>query len=427
MHDNLTHEVERLIRKSKGNFYQLTPLEREWLSEALFKLKCRDLGIIRKEYFNKVGAELDLSQHFASLETVSPILYKKSRDIINDLSHAIDERRLDLFFTISADSFPTYLSQSHSSAYPECFFHAPSLHSLEKISKQLLVCFKKVILSYHWPVEPSFDEDGNVLWGFIDPDDFNDGIIVPFAFRGQSYFAAIERRFEEWLLNVKRGIRSEYVYFLPSGMPRSPDIEEISNKTSGIKKEDYLNITSNSMIDYFRRAKSWNLKNKNDFFQSSSVLDNNANEVLSIEFPFLENISIVDMLKIREDENDAFVRFTAGISKVIEEMKKEERPLSMHEIRRIQHEYIEEGIASLNLRLKKISKYRSLRMAGCLLTTGTLIISALTGSQLPVIASSALGAGGMTLLFREYSEYLKDMSQLKEDERYFIWKLMKTS
>lgn len=426
MQDNFISEVERLIRKSKGYFYQLTPLEREWLSEALFELKCLDLKITPQKIFKKVGPEVDLSEHYKKLESISPILYKNNSEVIKDLSYTIDERRLDLFFTVAADSFPTVLSSSISAKKPECFFHAPSLQSLEKITKQLLVCFQTVILSYHWPVEPCFDENGNVLWGFIDPDNFRDGILVPFTFRGKSYSAAIERNFEEWLLNVKRGILSGDVLFLPCGMPRSPDPEEVSSKHKRIIKEEYIDITSTSMIDYFRRAEGWNFEKRNNFFQSSSFLSNNAQEVLSIEFPFLENISLTDILKIREDENDAFIHFTAGLTRAVEEIRKNE-PLTKHEIRRIQHEYIEDGIALLNLRLKKISKFRTLRMAGCLLTTGTLIISAITGAQLPTIATTALGSGGMALLFREYAEYLKDKSQLKEDERYFIWKIGKNN
>ena len=150
--------------------------------------------------------------------------------------------------------------------------------------------------------------------------------------------------------------------------------------------------------------------------------DNEQNTIpalLEIDLKFLEDINVKDILKIREKEGSTFQDFRNTFNEFCKDISAIPGTSNFKkEVLDLKKEKIEPQLRKLDREFSRIKKYRSIR--GVAIGIGSLSAAALGPIGVPLIA------GGIATLLREYSEYDKERSKMKESPLFFLWKI-KTS
>ena len=94
-------------------------------------------------------------------------------------------------------------------------------------------------------------------------------------------------------------------------------------------------------------------------------------------------------------------------------------------LQRIERDLIHDAISRLNLKFGDILKSRALQATGCGLATGGLLASFFVGEEFNNLLRAILGGGAAKIGIDTARGYIDDMSKLKEDKFYFLWKLSK--
>lgn len=151
-------------------------------------------------------------------------------------------------------------------------------------------------------------------------------------------------------------------------------------------------------------------------------------EILNISLPFIEGISLKLLHKIMNDEYDSLLEFrkavTENISKYLNSLKTEKEISKIAKIgAEIKRDIADPEIAKLNRLYRKILRTRSIKIAGAAISTLSLEIAAFFSGDLISSFTQILGAGGLGILAKEYSDYRSDLYSLKDNTWYFAWHL----
>lgn len=153
-------------------------------------------------------------------------------------------------------------------------------------------------------------------------------------------------------------------------------------------------------------------------------------EMISCTLPFLAGVSLTSLQELMAEEENAFISFRSELAKVVplfesERKKTESAEKLLYLAKEVRRDLVEPQIAKIDASLKKMLRYRALRMQGITLCTTALVLNGMSAESLSHIVPMAFSGGGLGLLINEYAERQKDMNGLKENPWYFAWRLGK--
>jgi len=144
---------------------------------------------------------------------------------------------------------------------------------------------------------------------------------------------------------------------------------------------------------------------------------NTTNALLNMELPFIENIDVETLMRVRTDEGEAFENFRVALDKQLRDLRLESDPgklkikteNAMHELMDVQVRQIDQKLASLK---KSILAEAAVTAAGLV---GAIQSS---GFTLPIALLAALKG------YKSTTEY---KAQKRDNPAFFLWKILKQS
>ncbi|MDP8218169.1 MAG: hypothetical protein P9M03_05535, partial [Candidatus Theseobacter exili] len=227
----------------------------------------------------------------------------------------------------------------------------------------------------------------------------NNGYHVAYA--GWEY-NNIPAEFKNWISNSGREFlktgRIVYAPFIPS---LEMELEFLKNKVS---LPEYFNATP-----FYHQNYEW-------------LNDNNLNVLLSIKFPYLDNLNIDTISKVKEDHHDDFSNFSKSLLSAINNVKSTFGTNEfLREVKYIQRNQIDDSLDKIEQKVKRICNMSVLSKAGVLMGLIGLNASMYLGADMKSIVTG-LTAAGIAVVLDKVND-MKAEGQLKENDCYFLWKL----
>lgn len=159
------------------------------------------------------------------------------------------------------------------------------------------------------------------------------------------------------------------------------------------------------------------------FHQNFEWLDEKSlHSLFSLRFPFIENIDIDTISKVKQDNYDEFKNFSSSILQSIEEIKGSFGTADfLKEVKYIQRNLIDDNVSSIEKKIKRIENITSLRKLGII--TGLIGVNAAMylGAGAASL-STGLSSTAIAMIMNKIAE-LNSMGDLKDNSSYFLWKL----
>jgi hypothetical protein len=146
--------------------------------------------------------------------------------------------------------------------------------------------------------------------------------------------------------------------------------------------------------------------------------ENHEEKLASVMIPFIEGMSFVQLAEIIEGEEDCLAEFRSSIKKLLAEVQAE--PNQSNDI---VNDIVRPATDKIERRFKAITKIRTVKTAGAILSTAALGLVAYTSTGFLASIASMLGAGGLGLIAKEQADYLQEKAELKELPFYLLWRL----
>jgi len=237
------------------------------------------------------------------------------------------------------------------------------------------------------------------LYWTRDTKTLNNGYQVAYA--GWEY-NSIPAEFKNWIANSGREFletgRIVYAPFIPS---LEMELELLKNR---VFLPDYFNATP-----FFHQNYNW-------------LNENSLNALLSLKFPFLDNLNIKTISEVKEDYYDDFSNFSKSLLSAINNVKSAFGTSEfLREVSYIQRNQIDDNLDKIEIKVKKISNMSSLRKSGVLVGLIGLNASMYLGTDVKSLVSG-LTAAGIAFIYEKVND-MKDKGQLMENDCYFLWKL----
>lgn len=213
----------------------------------------------------------------------------------------------------------------------------------------------------------------------------------------------IPKAFIDWILSNsgRRYLETGSIIYAPFIPPLDVELEFLKNNVS---LPQHFNV-----LPCFHQNHSW-------------LNDDSLYALFSLKFPFLDNIDIETISKVKEDHHDEFENFSKSLTEAISSINSSYGTEGfLKEVKYIQDHQIDSGLSDIEKTMKRISSFSSLRKLGVL--TGLLGVNAsiFLGASAPIIASG-IAAGGAGFIMDKIVD-MKDKGELKDKAPYFLWKL----
>lgn len=167
------------------------------------------------------------------------------------------------------------------------------------------------------------------------------------------------------------------------------------------------------LLDLKLRASQKELKREG---KSSTVFPS----ILQMDLKFLDRIPLNKIIKVRERNKDTFEEFRLMLKEICQNI--ESIPFTkdfQKEVINLRKERIEPKLRKMDREFDRIRKHRLIRVGvGGMVAISSLVASVLVGGN-PLAIPTGLGVAIQSL--REYTEYRKEISGLKENPLYFLW------
>jgi len=153
-----------------------------------------------------------------------------------------------------------------------------------------------------------------------------------------------------------------------------------------------------------------------------SINDTSFGTLLKFDLPYLDNLPIDVLVKIKQDETEAFTKFRSALKCAIQEcMKFDIQKESIeHLSKHVYTTYIEPELNNVKQSLTATSKMKTIRRSGAGIKVLSLAFNALLGNPIGVLIDSlSLGHTGIEEIFHHKQEQQAD----KRNEMYLLWKL----
>lgn len=135
--------------------------------------------------------------------------------------------------------------------------------------------------------------------------------------------------------------------------------------------------------------------------------------IISIDLPFLEKVSLDNLIKARVKERESFILFRKALLDAVQQLKHDKNPRKI--AKEVKSDIIQPKLDKIERDIKKIAKYKCLRMSTII--TVNLALGIFTGN--PQLAEILFSAG----IALETIDFLKEMKEVKENPVYFLWKI----
>ncbi|MDH4202792.1 MAG: hypothetical protein OEV87_07845 [Phycisphaerae bacterium] len=178
-------------------------------------------------------------------------------------------------------------------------------------------------------------------------------------------------------------------------------------------------LTEDSIhVDFMNTLNTDNgVKRKNDL----------AQKYLTSLVPFIEDIQLSDLVKIRQTEGDAFLIYRQALGKAMNELKDSKSDFNVKDAKELYSDIIEPSIAKMDQRIatakRKLAQNTYRPVLGLV---GTISFGLLTGILSPQTAAiaSAVGFGSCVPKMLESIMAIGDSKDsIKNEPFYFLWKV----
>ena len=143
-----------------------------------------------------------------------------------------------------------------------------------------------------------------------------------------------------------------------------------------------------------------------------------------IDLPFLQNIDVATLCKLKNDYAESFGAFRTELQRRIEHARSFSPDATLEDLRvTIEADWIGDGISKLTSDLKRESQRRWATSAGVVVATGSIAVSAMTASPWPAIVA----AGSTAALELARSLLDRGSADLSSTPLFGLWKMKQKS
>lgn len=147
--------------------------------------------------------------------------------------------------------------------------------------------------------------------------------------------------------------------------------------------------------------------------RQSSIIENTLNCTLQMDVPFLDKVSSVDLMSIRNDDGDSFNSFRVELEKGLRQARNESDPSRIRNIiEDTQHELFEVQTSKITPQVKNLKKMHSLDLS---IITAGLGLSVVTNG-FSLLATMLAAAHG----YKSYTDY---RSKITSNPCHFLWRV----
>jgi len=151
-------------------------------------------------------------------------------------------------------------------------------------------------------------------------------------------------------------------------------------------------------------------------------------DLLNVRMTILNNVTIDDVIKIRETDDDSFKQFRINMKKYIQEIESDNVEDGGEELTKkasiLSEEYIRPEINKIRKELHLMRRKRVLRGFPRMLLAGvSLGISIASGNPWISLISQGVLFERIRELSDEYATHLEEMAELKKNSMYFLWNI----
>lgn len=146
--------------------------------------------------------------------------------------------------------------------------------------------------------------------------------------------------------------------------------------------------------------------------------DDLEQEVQSMFLPYLENVSTADFAKILDDEEHLLSEFRSAVKQLVVQCR-----VTNAKPGEVYNDVVRPSLNLVNRKFKALGQMHSLRIAGATVSTVALSLVALATEGIGANLASVLGPAGLGLIAKEYADYMKAKSELRELPMYLLWRL----
>lgn len=147
--------------------------------------------------------------------------------------------------------------------------------------------------------------------------------------------------------------------------------------------------------------------------------------------PFIDNISTADVLRIRNKEQDAFIRFRRAVNKAVDESVSSGENFTEKTAQQVYQDIIRPELSNLDTKVKAVRKKllgdTAIKIGAWSASIGIGLYTGILPEQL-ALAAKALG---LTKVLAELGEgilmNLRPESEIKGADMYFLWKVRQCS
>jgi hypothetical protein len=188
----------------------------------------------------------------------------------------------------------------------------------------------------------------------------------------------------------------------------------------------YFDLVSPSTFDCIFSGNDFNEWKGKLLSTFKSITDTSFGTLLKFDLPFLDNISLDLLIKIKQDEPEAFNKFRLALKSAVSECIKFDvqnesiENLSKH----IYSTYIEPELETIKKKLNETMKMKTIRRSGAGIKFLSLTFNALLGNPIGLLIDSlSLGHTGIEEIFLNK----KEKQSSNKNELYLLWKLKQIS
>jgi hypothetical protein len=187
--------------------------------------------------------------------------------------------------------------------------------------------------------------------------------------------------------------------------------------------------TSTSLGSSFLTGSDIEIRFLNSLQPSMELADRNqiAFDHLSSMVPFIEDVELPDVIKVRKREEDAFIAFRGALNSAIDEFTAASSNFSEKQAEQLYADVIMPSVASLNQRVKLAKKDLISKPVKSLLGISGVISFGLLSGLIPQDVAAVAEAIG---LVKFGSDLVQDLLSMGDKERsvktekcYFLWKV----
>lgn len=143
--------------------------------------------------------------------------------------------------------------------------------------------------------------------------------------------------------------------------------------------------------------------------------------------PIAENVSLKDLIHLRNNEEDSFILFRNALGKAVDEYIKNNREFTERDAKQIYGEILQPQLAKLNTTVKNAKKHFVQNTSAKVVSWVGAISLGIYAGFLPTELAAAAGALGLVpLIANVTNEILSQKNseeQIRKEDVYFLWKV----